>query len=271
MARDVPASYHSLPVLTYHRIGKFTHNVEPTLTISPEEFENQLGWLKRNNYNTITAEFLNQVIQGREAMPPRPVLLTFDDAYEELCEYAFPRLLANGFTATVFVVTGRVGQTNIWDQANGYSSLQLMSAEQIRHWAERGIDFGSHSRTHPVLTDVMEADLFSEVGNSAEELGSILGRKIACFAYPHGRHNKTVRAVTAKCYDLAFCTEEGLNDAGTDRSRIRRTMVRPKDSLHMFSHRVSNGTSPFYDLRQWRAEARLRSRLRDMFRVFHQA
>jgi peptidoglycan/xylan/chitin deacetylase (PgdA/CDA1 family) len=261
----------SLPVLTYHRIGPFVRGVEPTITVAPRQFENQLSWLKSHGYQTLTAFHLSEVLKGRAVMPPNPVLLTFDDGYEDLCEYAFPALLANHFNATVFVVTGRLGQINTWDQAVGWSALPLMSADQIRQWAKETIDFGSHSKTHPVLTELSEVELESELSGSAQELSLILGRKATCLAYPHGRHSAVVRSVAARYFDLAFSCEEGPNDANTDRFAIRRTMVRPKDGLRSFSHRVLKGASPVYDLQQWRAQARLRSRFKDILSWFHHA
>lgn len=250
-----------LPVLTYHRIGDRRHGLEPTGTITLNDFEKQLSWLKHKGYNTISGTHLNEVLHGRATMPTSPVLLTFDDGYRELCDNALPAVVANGFNATVFVVTGRLGQTNTWDEAAGWAPLPLMSAEQIRHWAEQGIDFGSHSQTHSVLTEIAEEELISELSSSAQELGKILERKVTCFAYPYGRHNATIRAMTARYFDLAFGNEEGLNSVLTDRLRIRRTMVRHGDNLSVYSRRLSKGRSPFWEFRELRVQARLRSRL----------
>jgi hypothetical protein len=93
-------------------------------------------------------------------------------------------------------------------------------------------------------------------------LHQILQKDVISLAYPHGHHNATVRCVTAKYFGLAFSCEEGLNDSSIDHFRIRRTMVRPRDGMNAFAHRLSHGMSPFYDLHQWRARLRPRSRWR---------
>jgi peptidoglycan/xylan/chitin deacetylase (PgdA/CDA1 family) len=260
-----------LPVLTYHRIGDLKPGLEPTGTITFKEFEKQLSWLKHAGYETISASHLNEVLQGRGIMPARPVLITFDDGYEELCEGALPALISNGFKATVFIVTKRIGQTNAWDEAAGWGSVPLMSEDQICHWSQQGIDFGSHSRTHSVLTKMSDAELISDLSASAQELGRILQRRVACFAYPYGRSNAVVRAVTARYFDLAFGGEEGLNAFDSDRFKIRRTMVRLGDDIGVFLRRLSNGRSPFWQFRDLRAQVRLRSRLDDVRDWFHSA
>jgi peptidoglycan/xylan/chitin deacetylase (PgdA/CDA1 family) len=253
-----------MPVLTYHRIADPEQGVEPTLTVSAEDFHEQLNWIKHHGYTSITASHLSEALAGRATMPPRPVLLTFDDGYRDLCDFAFPALAASGLSATVFVVTGELGQFSSWDKAFGWNPLPLMSSEQIRQWSGRGIDFGAHSRTHRDLTRIPPEDLVSELEGSALDLSQILDKKVSSFAYPHGRQNAIVRSLAERYFSLAFSCEEGLNTTGIDQMRIRRTMVRPRDSMHAFSHRITKGVSPVYDLRNWRAKARIRSRFRDI-------
>ena len=253
-------SHWTLPVLTYHHVGERRRGVEPTLTITPEQFDHQLNWLKSHGYTTISALHLHEVLKGRTVMPPQPVLLTFDDGYKDLCEFVFPALLARGFTATVLLVTGRLGEASSWDETAGWASLPLMSREDVRKWAEQGIDFGAHSRTHPSLTEISDEALVPELSGSAADLHQILQKEVICLAYPHGHHNAAVRSLTARYFGLAFSCEEGLNDSTVDHFRIRRTMVRPRDGMKAFAHRLSHGMSPFYDLHEWRARLRLRSR-----------
>ncbi len=94
-----------LPVLMYHHVGKALPGTNPDLTVSPAQFERQLRWLKSRGYTSIlSTDWLNYVTHGN-ALPKRPLLLTFDDAYADLAEYCFPLLEKYGFTAVVFVPT----------------------------------------------------------------------------------------------------------------------------------------------------------------------
>lgn len=260
MRNETLSNQWNLPVLTYHRVGEPKPGMERTISITVDEFGNQLDWLKRNQFSTITACHLDEVLAGRASLPPNPVLLTFDDGYRELCEFALPALIDHGFLATVFIVTQRLGQASTWEKAAGREPLPLMSKKQICEWAGRGIDFGAHSRTHRALPEIQENELAGEIAGSGDDLSVILNRKVTSFAYPFGRQNARVRSAAEARFSLAFSCIEGLNDTRIDRMQIRRTMVRPKDSMRAFAHRLSKGTSPLSDLGNWRAQARLRSR-----------
>jgi peptidoglycan/xylan/chitin deacetylase (PgdA/CDA1 family) len=247
-----------LPVLMYHRIGKPQPGAEPSLTVLPKNFADQIRWLKRLGYTSITASQLATALTDGSSLPSNPVLLTFDDAYADLCQHAFPLLLENGFSATVFVVTGRLNATNTWDQAKGWSPSRLMSAAEIRSWAAQGIDFGAHSRSHADLTLLAGAELEAEVAGSAQDLCSLLDRRIASFAYPYGQHNEAVRVAVARWFAVAFTCEEGLNSPSIDPLRLRRAMVQPGTRRLGFGTRLRLGSDPLFDCR---CRLRLGSRL----------
>jgi peptidoglycan/xylan/chitin deacetylase (PgdA/CDA1 family) len=85
-------------------------------------------------------------------MPNKPVLITFDDGYADIAEFALPVLRRHRLAAVVFLVTDYTGKANLWSGRVGPGKLQLLTAKQIREWAGCGIEFGSHSRSHPDLT-----------------------------------------------------------------------------------------------------------------------
>ena len=235
------------PVLMYHHVGPLQMGAYPKITISPDKFREQMEWLKLNGYTTIrTVDWLAFYLEGKP-LPPKPVMLTFDDAYEDLIEYAFPLLKKNGYTASVFVVTGEVGGHNSWDLKNGYASLRCMSEDQIRRWAGLGIEFGAHSRTHADLTMLSNSELEQEIAGSGRDLAEILGTAPLSFAYPYGYYNDAVRVRAENSYKLAFTCDKGLNGLGTEPHMLRRTMVRPGDSLLEFGLRVKFGGFPFDD------------------------
>jgi len=168
-----------LPVLLYHHIGPNHAGLYPSLTVAPSVFEEQLRWLAGRGYVGIRpSDWLRWRREGTP-LPKRPILLTFDDGYADLADYAFPALRACGFGAAVFIVTGRIGGTNAWDPVQGSGTLRLLSGDQIRYWASQGIEFGSHSRTHADLTTLSSAQLDDEVSGSQSELAGILGTRLS--------------------------------------------------------------------------------------------
>jgi GT2 family glycosyltransferase/peptidoglycan/xylan/chitin deacetylase (PgdA/CDA1 family) len=255
-----------LPVLLYHHVGPPQPGTPPSLTVSPQRFEQHVRWLSRRGYQGILPTDWVRWRQEGAGLPEKPVLLSFDDGYADLAEYAFPVLRRYGFGAAVYIVTGQIGGTNAWDQSTGSEARRLMSAEQIRHWARQGIEFGAHSRTHADLTTLSGRELADEVVGSKKDLESILGSPVVSFAYPFGFHNpEAVHSVRAN-FDLAFGVDSespALNYLVTDPHLLERTMVQPNDSVLDIECRARWGYSPIQRLR---TRLRLRSRARNALR-----
>ena len=238
-----------LPVLVYHNVGPRRPGTNLSLTISAKQFERQIGWLAKRGYVAIRPADWLAWRNKAARLPEKPVLLTFDDAYADLTEHAFPILQRYGFTATVFVVTGHIGETNAWDQASGWGALQLMNSEQIHQWAAAGLEFAPHSRTHPDLRKLEANDLLSEIAGSGDDLGSVMNRQPRSFAYPYGRSDDNSAVAAGRYFECAFTTDPGLNTLPTDAFRLRRTMVWPSDSLLGLRLRLWLGWNPIHGLR----------------------
>lgn len=236
-------------MLVYHDVGIPRKDSRPAHTIQTERFEKQVRWLAERGYVSIPSQDVIRWMRDRMALPRRAVLLTFDDGYEGVARNALPVLFRYGFGAIVFVVTGRVGSTNTWDEAKGFTTNRLMDAEQIRMWSQCGIEFGSHSRTHPDLTRLADSDLQQEVVESREELAAITGTAPSGFAYPFGFLDSRVGDLVRKAFPLAFSTIEGVNSALTKPHLIRRTVVDPSDTLFDLRCRVRWGLSPWAKIR----------------------
>ena len=141
-----------LPVLLYHHVGPVRPQTHLSLTVSPAAFARQVRYLERRGYQGISpSDWLRWRFDGK-GLPEKPVLLTFDDGYTDLVQFAFPVLEEHGFKAAVYVVTERMGGTNTWDEVRGGGCHRLLTADQIQFWVKRGIEFGAHSRTHADLT-----------------------------------------------------------------------------------------------------------------------
>src|SRR4051812_46906410 len=106
----------TVPALVYHKVAPIpAGSAHPENYTTPEQFERHLAYLRRARFTPISfAEYVAHR-NGKGTLPPRPILLTFDDGYLNTYAQVFPRLLAHGFTATVFVVAGMLGGTNSWD------------------------------------------------------------------------------------------------------------------------------------------------------------
>jgi len=246
-----------LPVLLYHHIGLPTVHTEALgLTIRPHKFEQHLRLLRWLGYNTITTGQWLAWYKNGNALPDKPILLTFDDAYVETGQFALPLLEKYGFGGCVFAVTGHELSGKCWE------GLPVMTVEDLRAWRARGIEIGAHTRTHPNLSSVDDLTVESEVKGSRDDLIKA-GLNATSFAYPYGIINNRTRAVVAKSYEIAFTCDEGLNDFHTDLMLMRRTCVSSRDTLLDVALRARFGWSP---LRNVAASVRLRSRLRGVLK-----
>jgi glycosyltransferase involved in cell wall biosynthesis/peptidoglycan/xylan/chitin deacetylase (PgdA/CDA1 family) len=253
-----------LPVLLYHHVGPYGAGIANDYTMSPERFESHLRLLSRRGYVGIRpSDWLDWLRDGKR-LPPKPVLLTFDDAFADLCRWALPMLERHDFRATVFVVSGQIGGRNVWDGG----AHRLMSAGQIREWASRGVEFGAHSRTHADMTTLGSEELKAELAGSRDELSAIVGKPIRSFAYPYGYHNERVRERVAEVFELAFSADGGLNNLSTDPYLLRRIEVSGDVTRRDLAVRVRLG----FKLSQLvRSRLRIRTRLRGAVARFYGA
>lgn len=239
----------TLPVLLYHHVGPTRPGTLPELTVSPARFERQVRWLADHGFVGIRpADWLAWVREGRP-LPDRPILITLDDAYADIAEFALPVLRRHGFGAAVYVVTRRIGGTIRWEGMTGAAAYPLMTAGQIEYWAGQGIEFGAHSRTHPRLTALHGDQLADEVEGSAEDLARLLGARPASFAYPHGAYNAEVRERVRQSFAMALSCEPGLNGLATDLSFMHRAEITPDDGMHDFACGARFGRLPVQYLR----------------------
>ena len=121
------------------------------------------------------------------AKPDRKnVVLTFDDGAQHLWDYAIPELLKRGMSASFFIPTHHMGQTNSWDVAEGRAEVQLMDATAIQELRAVGMEVGGHSHQHIRLGDMEEAQVLHELTTSKAILDDLLSADAQSMAWPYG-------------------------------------------------------------------------------------
>jgi len=206
--------------------------------------------MARHGYTGISPrDWLAFVLEG-QPLPERPVLVTFDDGYADTARFALPILLEHGFRAAVFIVTNSIDRTNVWTIGSPGAAYAMMTAEQISYWYGRGIEFGAHTCTHRDLTELHRDAITAEAVTSAERLQQLLGVPTVSFSYPYGRYNRETVAIIREHFRLAFTVDRGLNSRLTDLHLLRRTMVRPSESMIEFQCHLRLGCNPKYELRR---------------------
>lgn len=148
--------------------------------------------------------------------------LTFDDGYEDFLSTAVPILKNLGFSATVFIVAGRLGGENDWEH-RGVSrpKLKLLGAEEIHEVARQGMEIGSHTVSHPRLSSLKPETLEREVGASREIINDIMGLPVDGFCYPYGDlDSAAVLAARKAGYLYACATKKQVDNSVYDWPRI---------------------------------------------------
>jgi peptidoglycan/xylan/chitin deacetylase (PgdA/CDA1 family) len=231
---------HKPVILTYHSIAEGPSPLE----ISSQIFAAQMQWLKSNSQVVPLREIVDS-LKERKTMPERAVVLTFDDGFLDFHAAAAPVLLRLGLPATVFLPTAFMGKTNAWAGQPAWVKPQpLMAWSHVRELAKQGIEFGSHSVTHPDLTKVSQAELAAELEKSKAEIQTQTGQHADYFCYPYGRWNKSVRTPTARCYRGACSTGAGVVERDADPFGLPRVdahyVRKPKWFEAMFTRRFEN-------------------------------
>lgn len=174
-----------IPILMYHYIGNNPHTQDTArtkLSVSPQQFTEELNYLASQGYTPITLDTLYAIQYGKAESPTKPVVLTFDDGYEDFYFNAYPLLRNFGFHAVAFIPTGLINQK------------YFMTWDQIREIQHSGlVAFEGHSVNHVNLTKLTDAELNEELKQSKITLESVTGHPVNWIAYPSGRVNRPVQ------------------------------------------------------------------------------
>jgi len=236
-AGGIPRS-RLLRVLAYHAISDLAGApiVEP-YGVPPRLFLSQITMLLRAGFQFISADEFLRFLRHGGGLPPRPILLTFDDAYQDLLD-VLPVLRQFGISGVVFAVSGRVGASNTWDEAIGAPLLRTLDREGLRMLAEAGVETGAHSQTHPVLPLLSDEELTREIAGSIADL-EIGGRHPRMFAYPYGEYDQRVKVHAGSAgIEAAFTVVPGLVRSETDPLEVPRIEITREDRSWKFLWKV---------------------------------
>lgn len=241
-----PSSAERVPILLYHRIAEPQNAWEARLCVSPGVFKAQMRHLAARGMHACHLDQFMQWLVDGVPLPKGSFLLTFDDGFLDVYQNAFPLLNDLGWSATTFLISTLIGQSDVWCQSDNPSGakLALMDETKIREMQSYGFSFQSHTRTHPFLTKLDDDALEHELVGAQRELEDLLGHAVPTIAYPYGRMDERVAAKTKEVgYRAAFSCKPGLNKADVDRFNLRRVEVLGHDSPVHLTRKMRFGTN----------------------------
>ncbi|ORV90522.1 polysaccharide deacetylase family protein [Mycolicibacterium iranicum] len=210
-------------VLMYHSVAPYDEDPHE-VTLTPHRFEQHMHWLHRRKLRGVSmTELLRAKAQGQGR---GLVGLTFDDGYQDFLTYAIPTLQKFGFTATTFVLAGRLGGEDEWNRPAPVKTL--MTKDEVRRVAAAGMEIGSHGLAHVKLTEVDDETLKAEAVHSRAILSELVGSEVTGFCYPFGKiEPRVVNAIKSAGYEYA-CAIWPSRTIG--RHAIPRTYVHDRDT-----------------------------------------
>jgi peptidoglycan/xylan/chitin deacetylase (PgdA/CDA1 family) len=205
-----------------------------------EKFKDQMYYLSEK-CRVIKPSMIRKIDHNGEKST---VAITFDDAFEDIKDYVVPILKGYGLTAGIFVPVGNLGQPPHWEMLDdsGDRDKIVMNEEQILGLDKEGFEILSHTVSHPVLTDIVDNELNTEVCDSKKILEDILGHEVTAISYPFGAFNsKVCKAAENAGYHTGFSIEPCPVNYSQDKFHIGRFKVLPTDGMTKFRLIINGG------------------------------
>jgi len=217
-------------VFMYHEISDNPKN--PRYSVSPKNFEKQVAYIQTHFHCIPLDTLVHTALENKgSSSMTNIVAITFDDGYRDNFLHAYPILKKYKLPATIFLVSRFIEKEK-----------NILNTDEIRNMGKNGIDFGSHTATHRILSEIDRVAAREEIINSKFELEDLLNQKIQFFSYPYGKKwhfNKHIKDEVKKAgYKAAFTTENGEINRNSDLFELKRIGIK-NFPLFVFKVQVS--------------------------------
>jgi peptidoglycan/xylan/chitin deacetylase (PgdA/CDA1 family) len=218
-----------VPILMYHHISAAppgSDAIRQDLSVTPLNFEAQLDYLKRSGYQAITLNDLAFYLTEGKPLPPKPIILTFDDGYADAYTHAFPLLQRFGFVGTFFLISSPIDANN----------PDFVSWAEVEEMHTAGMKFEPHSYDHPDLRNRNFDFLVFQIVTPKQAIEARTAETCRFFAYPSGRYDQFVIDVLRSAgYWGGVLTEQGATHTTDELFTLRRVRIHGGDDLDTFA------------------------------------
>jgi peptidoglycan/xylan/chitin deacetylase (PgdA/CDA1 family) len=213
-----------VPILMYHYLSippAGANIIRQDLSVTPGQFEAHLAYLRQAGFETVSLEQLSYALSQETTLPPKPIIITFDDGYRDHYENAFPLLRQYDYTATFFVFTQPIDENNV----------DYLSWDMVKEMHQAGMEFGSHSYRHSDLSNRDVDFLVYEILGSKEAIEERIGEPVRFFCYPSGRYDDlTIKVLKSANFWGAVTTQWGFEQSFHGRFELKRIRMRGNDT-----------------------------------------
>jgi len=231
-------------ILMYHMISEPQTAAEVRFACPPKQFEKHLQLLLKKGYTPVSINQVSNYYTQNIPLPDKAVLITLDDGFEDNYLNALPIFQRYQIPAVIYLATGVIGKTNQWMAAPTFSERKMLSWPQIKEMNDHGIEFGSHTVSHPRLNELDDNKVEQELIMSKQTIEEHLGKECAHFAYPYGLLTESTRDLVRKTgYKTACSTRSGFNNKERDPLLLHRIEVHGCDSAWKLQKKLTFGTN----------------------------
>lgn len=224
-----PVEPRNIPILCMHDIGP---NARNEYSVKTADLEKYVKWLHDQGFSTVTLRQVAAYLAGQTVLPPKPVVLTFDDNWKSAVTIAKPLLERYGYVGVAFVISASVG-----------SNPRRLTWDDCKLLAAAGWEIGSHGRTHINLTAVPKgltlgdarARAIEEIRQSKAEIEDETGLQVNSFALPFGNYDTFIlQSLKDAGYSAAVTIDRSTADERSDPWRLPRRMVMNRTAFSTF-------------------------------------
>lgn len=260
----------NIPILMYHSISSCASSGFRTCTVPPEVFGEHLSYLDQHHYTPVTVtQCVQAMAQGGDGLPPRPVILTFDDGYADFYTNALPALQRHRFTATLYITTAFVGSTSHWLRYVDERSRPMLTWAQLVEISASGIECGAHSHTHRPLDMLPPSVAHDEIVHSKDLLEEHLSQPISSFAYPYGYYNARVQQLVRTLGFASACAiKHAMSSLHDNPYALARLAVTSDTCVHDLANALATGCGSLVASPMKRVRARTRQWIRRAYGKF---
>lgn len=226
-----------ITIIMYHSIN----NIRDVCTITPNAFQRQIEFI-RSHFSIIRLKEIRDVLIDQELS--RKVVITFDDAFRDFYDFAYPILDRYKIPSTVFIPTGFIGGFNDWDfPFHKCRKKSVMNANLLQELHRAKIvDFGSHTVDHLPMSEIDVNEMKRQAAGSKTVLEDLLRASVTMFAYPYGRLGDfsplTSRILSETGYEIGVTTHWGTQSSIRDILCLRRISLRENDSYKTIRSKI---------------------------------
>lgn len=229
-----------ISILMYHQVGHYPrvwrHRASYTRL---EDFRRHMAYLRDIDATVLSMSDACAALRGERPVPPRAVVLTFDDGYRSFVENAAPVLEESGFPSVVYVLAGRAGENADWYARDGQATPPLMRWDEVRSLHARGVEIGSHGLFHTRLAGLAADRLRAELADSRAIIEDRLGAAVRHFCYPYGSVDlAAVRGCADAGYVSAVTCQRGAARADLDLLALPRKSIRQGDGVAALAWKI---------------------------------